>query len=514
MDQLAKLVSRRLKAQPAPGPHPAPELLAAFAEHALPDGERRQLLQHLGACSDCREILYVALPDSSDAQQVLVLKPRTFRRWGLSWGALVASVAIVAVFFSTNRLGHKNHAAPIVATAPAGASETETKIAAEKTPPELYQVQSARDASKTRLAGNREESESKPRPEAKHMTAKPQAVLDFGGADQVRVSAPPASDQTMNSSRQNLPLQGRNVTSLSEFTASQAKPTAAPQPAGKDKNTMESAYASGGLLARESAVTGNLGGVISDPSGAVVGNANVTMVGPLGTKSATSDSEGRFSFDLLTPGSYSLKAEASGFKATEIEHVAVLNNRTSNLQVRLEPGAASEVVEVSAAAPTVAQAVEASGGAPELGTSAGLVAERQKKAAQFIVPKSPQPGIGSGAGGSKLQWTLSPQGAVQRSSDNGKTWQAVSVVIGTTFRALSAVGANIWVGGRSGALYHSPDSGQTWAKFEPAAGGKKLDQDIVHVDFSDPLSGTVTTANGEVWTTSDGGQNWLPHLAH
>jgi photosystem II stability/assembly factor-like uncharacterized protein len=88
------------------------------------------------------------------------------------------------------------------------------------------------------------------------------------------------------------------------------------------------------------------------------------------------------------------------------------------------------------------------------------------------------------------------------------------VVTGTTFRALSAVGANIWVGGRSGALYHSPDSGQTWAKFEPAAGGKKLDQDIVHVDFSDPLSGTVTTANGEVWTTSDGGQNWLPHLAH
>src|SRR5258708_21638857 len=99
MDRIAKLVSGRLKARASTGPHPGPELLTAFAENALPEADRGQLLQHLGACSDCREILYLALPVSVPAQKVLVLQPRPFRRWALGWGALVASVAIAAVFF-------------------------------------------------------------------------------------------------------------------------------------------------------------------------------------------------------------------------------------------------------------------------------------------------------------------------------------------------------------------------------------------------------------------------------
>ena len=34
------------------------------------------------------------------------------------------------------------------------------------------------------------------------------------------------------------------------------------------------------------------------------------------------------------------------------------------------------------------------------------------------------------------------------------------------------------------------------------------------MDFSDALNGTVNTANGEVWTTSDGGHTWLAEVAH
>jgi hypothetical protein len=113
MDPVTKLVSGRLKAEAPTGPHPGAELLAAFAENALPEADRGQLLQHLGGCSDCREILYLALPDSPQTQKVLVpqLRPFTFShfplgRWALGWGALVASVAIVAIV-GTNRLGHR-----------------------------------------------------------------------------------------------------------------------------------------------------------------------------------------------------------------------------------------------------------------------------------------------------------------------------------------------------------------------------------------------------------------------
>src|SRR5690348_15668608 len=70
VNAFSKLVSGRLKAQTV-GPHPGPEVLAAFAENALPDAERAQLLQHLGDCSDCRDVVYLAMPESDGAQKVL-----------------------------------------------------------------------------------------------------------------------------------------------------------------------------------------------------------------------------------------------------------------------------------------------------------------------------------------------------------------------------------------------------------------------------------------------------------
>ena len=69
MDAIKKLVSGRLKAQAA-GAHPDPELLAAFAENGLSGRDRDGMLIHLSACTDCREVLYLALPDPAEAQQV------------------------------------------------------------------------------------------------------------------------------------------------------------------------------------------------------------------------------------------------------------------------------------------------------------------------------------------------------------------------------------------------------------------------------------------------------------
>jgi uncharacterized membrane protein len=57
-----------------------------------------------------------------------------------------------------------------------------------------------------------------------------------------------------------------------------------------------------GLFAQESAVKGGLGGTVFDSSGAVVSNAKVTLKGPTGTATTTTDSGGRFNFDILTPG--------------------------------------------------------------------------------------------------------------------------------------------------------------------------------------------------------------------
>jgi hypothetical protein len=107
-----------------------------------------------------------------------------------------------------------------------------------------------------------------------------------------------------------------------------------------------------------------------------------------------------------------------------------------------------------------------------------------------------------------LRWTLSSDGALQRSLDSGKTWQTIPVANHVAFRALAANDSDIWVGGAAGALYHSSDAGQRWTQVKPVADGKPLTADIISVEFTDPQNGKVSTSSHETWTTSDGGVTW------
>ena len=77
------------------------------------------------------------------------------------------------------------------------------------------------------------------------------------------------------------------------------------------------------------------------------------------------------------------------------------------------------------------------------------------------------------------------------------------VADGIPFHAISSIGDDVWVGGAAGTLYHSADSGRSWTKAQPGFTG-----DIAHIEFSDAQNGLVGTADGEVWSTSDGGQSW------
>jgi photosystem II stability/assembly factor-like uncharacterized protein len=104
--------------------------------------------------------------------------------------------------------------------------------------------------------------------------------------------------------------------------------------------------------------------------------------------------------------------------------------------------------------------------------------------------------------GYPVSWSLSASGDVQRSIDSGRTWQSLPVA-GSPFRAITALGNDIWVGGNVGALYHSADAGQSWAKVALVS-----TDDVTHIKFFDAQNGLLNTANGQVWSTSDGGRTW------
>ena len=105
------------------------------------------------------------------------------------------------------------------------------------------------------------------------------------------------------------------------------------------------------------------------------------------------------------------------------------------------------------------------------------------------------------------RWNVSSEGILQRSFD-GRTWQAVPVADNAIFRAVSAVGPEIWVGGNGGSLYHSSDIGQRWTQVKPAVNDSPLTADIVGIEFADAQHGKLTTSDHETWTTSDTGQSW------
>ena len=91
-------------------------------------------------------------------------------------------------------------------------------------------------------------------------------------------------------------------------------------------------------------------GTIRDPQGAVVPNANVTLVNERTKeeRKATTNDEGGYVFAAVTPGTYTVRVESGGFKTAEQSAVNVETSSTRPLDINLEVGQASETVTVTA----------------------------------------------------------------------------------------------------------------------------------------------------------------------
>jgi hypothetical protein len=103
----------------------------------------------------------------------------------------------------------------------------------------------------------------------------------------------------------------------------------------------------------KSSARGNLSGVVLDASKATVPGAQVTITGPIGSLSQTTNDQGTFLFSTLIPGFYSIKVQKAGFKLASVAATEVLINKTTSVEVVLETGEVTQTVEVSAATVTV-----------------------------------------------------------------------------------------------------------------------------------------------------------------
>lgn len=101
------------------------------------------------------------------------------------------------------------------------------------------------------------------------------------------------------------------------------------------------------------AVNGTLLGTITDPTGASVPNARVTITATNtgGSRTATTNESGNYTFPDLAPGVYSVSVEQTGFKRVTRANVDVLVNSALRVDLTLQPGNVQETVNVTAEAP-------------------------------------------------------------------------------------------------------------------------------------------------------------------
>ena len=101
--------------------------------------------------------------------------------------------------------------------------------------------------------------------------------------------------------------------------------------------------------------TGQISGIVTDSSGALVPGATVTATeASTGFRQTTATrNSGRYRFPSLRPTTYDLSAEIAGFRTFRRRGIELLANQSLTLNVTLEPGQLTEAIEVSGAATQV-----------------------------------------------------------------------------------------------------------------------------------------------------------------
>ena len=137
MAEIPKIVRERLSGQSA-GEHPDANILSAFAEHALADPERAQVLDHLSRCADCRQIVALIAPEvieerpaAAAARAPAGAKSSWWRSPILHWGAFTAAALVILIAVGARMRLREGRSASAPAVARSSTNEVAQKSATQ-----------------------------------------------------------------------------------------------------------------------------------------------------------------------------------------------------------------------------------------------------------------------------------------------------------------------------------------------------------------------------------------------
>ena len=105
--------------------------------------------------------------------------------------------------------------------------------------------------------------------------------------------------------------------------------------------------------------------------------------------------------------------------------------------------------------------------------------------------------------GTTTTWRFGQDGAIEKSTDRGQTWERQSSGVTTALAAASAPTDRVcWIVGAHGVVLRTTD-GRTWQRLN-----SPTDADLVAVRAWSEASAAITASDRSVYETADGGQSW------
>jgi hypothetical protein len=455
MQDVPKIVLKRLQETAGAEAHPDADLLTAFAEQSLGESERTGVMEHLARCSDCREVVALALPASEAVAEAATSRPS--RGGWLSWPVLRWSVAVAGIIAIVSfgvlqyRQRQKSEILSSNLTARNELAANAVQALPQSPAPPLARSESQNiilPAENKKQADKKKQAEQpgglQPNPTNKFSMAQPARALN---------RAAPVAGAVHGAAKTG--IAGGNFALGSGFRAGAAAKAAPPSPSNIPAAQAELKNATPEETAKlePSLARGQAGGV---PSAAVTIEA-----APQSAEAAvTMESQAADQIIESPKGQPSQYESSATLGVVEAKDSAIM----SNLELT-----------------TPRWSISAEGGL-----------QRSFDGGKTWVEVNPK--VGSSAGKAH-SFAMKKKAAVQGSPP-------------AVFRAVSAAGAEVWAGGSAAMLYHSTDSGLHWARIVPAESGAALTGDITSVEFSDSQHGRIATSAGEVWITADDGKTW------
>lgn len=108
------------------------------------------------------------------------------------------------------------------------------------------------------------------------------------------------------------------------------------------------------MTSAQTATTGQIVGMVTDPSGGLVVGASVVLTNNAGVQRQTeTGSNGRYTFALLDPGTYVVEVSSKGFASVKLEGMIVKITETTVVDVPLKLATEQATISVSAQPPLV-----------------------------------------------------------------------------------------------------------------------------------------------------------------